>query len=107
MSAVDCRGRIADRAVVAALGWCPGTLLGIREAHGLLVVRPTPHGPVSVTPPGYLRLPAAIRHSSQLSPGDRLLLAAYPSHDLLIVHPPAALDELLTPHHRDLLAVIP
>ncbi|GHF35442.1 hypothetical protein GCM10017566_05300 [Amycolatopsis bartoniae] len=31
LSRLDCRGRIADRAVVAALGWRPGTLLGVEH----------------------------------------------------------------------------
>ncbi|TVT15502.1 AbrB/MazE/SpoVT family DNA-binding domain-containing protein [Amycolatopsis acidiphila] len=105
MSTMDCRGRITDRAIVAALGWRPGTLMTIRQARALLLIRTDLHGTSGVTPQGHLRLPAALRHASQLSPGDRLLLAAYPSHDLLIVQPPAALDELLAPHHRHLLAV--
>ncbi|MFZ0119066.1 MAG: hypothetical protein WAL99_06380, partial [Pseudonocardiaceae bacterium] len=31
LAAVDCRGRVADRAVVLALGWTPGTRLDIRQ----------------------------------------------------------------------------
>lgn len=39
LGAVDCRGRVADRVVLAALGWTPGTRLDIRESRGLLIVR--------------------------------------------------------------------
>ncbi len=41
LAAVDCRGRVADRAVMHALGWTPGTRLDIRETRGLLVSAPT------------------------------------------------------------------
>jgi hypothetical protein len=103
LAAVDCRGRVADRAVVHALGWTPGTRLDIRENRGLLVIRTDPHGVSRVTTQGHLRLPATVRHCCDLVPGDRVLLAADPERDLLIVHPPAALDDLLTPYHAGLL----
>jgi hypothetical protein len=38
---VDCRDRVADRAVLAALGWTAGIRLEIREAGGLLWSGPT------------------------------------------------------------------
>ncbi|MEV6871452.1 AbrB/MazE/SpoVT family DNA-binding domain-containing protein [Amycolatopsis sp. NPDC051128] len=103
LAAVDCRGRVADRAVFAALGWLPGTRLDIRECHSLLVVRPDGHGVFSVTNQGHLRLPAAVRHCCGLIPGDRVLLAADPRRDVLIVHPPAVLDDLLAARHAELL----
>jgi len=103
LAAVDCRGRVADRAVVHALGWTPGTRLDIRETRGLLVIRTDPHSVFSVTTQGHLRLPATVRHCCGLLPGERELLAADPERDLLIVHLPAALDDLLTHHHAGLL----
>jgi hypothetical protein len=39
LSAVDKSGRVADRSIVRALGWIPGTRLGIREQAGILVAR--------------------------------------------------------------------
>ncbi|ROS32146.1 hypothetical protein [Amycolatopsis thermoflava] len=59
----------------------PGTRLDIREA-----------------------LPATLRHRCRLGPGDRVLLAADPEQDLLIVHPPAALDDLLAQRHTEALS---
>ncbi len=103
LAAVDCRGRVADRAVVHALGWTPGTRLDIREIRGLLIIRGDTHGVFSVTAQGHLRLPATVRHCCGLVPGDRVLLAADPDRDLLVVHPPAALDDLLAPRHAGLL----
>ncbi|MFY9809593.1 MAG: hypothetical protein WAK86_20360, partial [Pseudonocardiaceae bacterium] len=86
LAAVDCRGRVADRAVVLALGWTPGTRLDIRQIRGLLIIRADTHGVFSVTAQGHLRLPATVRHCCGLHPGDRVLLAADPDRDLLVVH---------------------
>jgi hypothetical protein len=103
LAAVDRRDRAADHVVVQALGWQPGTRLDIRETRGLLVVRADAHGVFSVTKQGHLRLPAPVRHCCGLVPGDRVLLAADPERDLLVVHPPAALDAMLAQRHAGLL----
>jgi NAD(P)-dependent dehydrogenase (short-subunit alcohol dehydrogenase family) len=42
LAAVDRRGRIADHAIMHALGWQPGTRLDIRETHGLLLIHADP-----------------------------------------------------------------
>jgi hypothetical protein len=102
LAVVDCRGRVADRAVVSALGWVSGTRLNIRESGGLLVLRADGHGVFSVTKQGHLRLPATVRHCCGLVSGDRVFLVADPQRDLLIVHPPAALDDLFTQRHAGL-----
>ncbi len=39
LAAIDSSGRIADRTVIRALGWKPGTRLHIREGSGVIVVR--------------------------------------------------------------------
>jgi hypothetical protein len=103
LAAVDRRGRIADHAIMHALGWQPGTRLDIRETRGLLLIHADPHGMFSVTTQGHLRLPAPIRHHCCLIPGDRVLLAANPSRDLLVIHPPAALDDMLAQRHAGIL----
>lgn len=103
LAAVDCRGRIADRAVITALGWLPGARLDIRESHGLLLVRPDERGVFSVTKQGHVRLAATVRHCCGLIPGDRVLLAADLRRDVLIVHPPSVLDDLLAVRHAELL----
>ncbi|WP_235716163.1 AbrB/MazE/SpoVT family DNA-binding domain-containing protein [Amycolatopsis sp. ATCC 39116] len=103
MAAVDCRGRVADRAALTALSWTPGTRVDIREAHGLLLIRRDDHGVLSVTRQGHLRLPAAVRHRCGLVPGDRVLLVTHPQLDLVIVHPPATLDDLLAQRHTEAL----
>ncbi len=94
LSAVDDRGRLADRVVWRALGWTPGTRLQIRTAGGLVVVEAAPGGAFAVTRQGHVRIPATIRHWCGLAGGDRLLLAADPALGRLVVYPPEALDRV-------------
>jgi hypothetical protein len=94
LSAVDDRGRLADRVVWRALGWTPGTRLQIRTSGGLVVVEAAPGGAFAVTRQGHVRIPATIRHWCGLAGGDRLLLAADPALGRLVVYPPAALDQV-------------
>lgn len=94
-SAVDDRGRVVDRVVLRALGWCAGHRLDIRESAGTLTVVPDPGGSHQVTAQGYLRIPASLRHRCGLASGDRVLLAADPDRSHLAVYPPAALDKAL------------
>jgi hypothetical protein len=103
LATVDCRGRVANQTVLHALGWAPGHPADIHETHGLLTIRTHPHGVFSITSQGHLRLPAPVRHHCGLAAGDRVLLAADPPHNRLIVHPPAALDDMLAQCHARLL----
>jgi hypothetical protein len=99
MSVLDRGGRIADRAGIAALGWTPGTRLRIHIAHTHLTLRAAIDGPLAVKDHRFLWLPAATRHRLDLRPGDRVLLAAEPKRQTLVIYPPATLDELLA-HER-------
>jgi len=95
LAAVDDRGRLADRVVMRALGWCAGLRLVIEEAGGVLTVGADPNGDHQVTGQGYLRLPAPLRHRCGLAAGNRVLLAADPDRSRLAIYPPAALDSAL------------
>jgi bifunctional DNA-binding transcriptional regulator/antitoxin component of YhaV-PrlF toxin-antitoxin module len=95
MSVLDRGGRIADRSTVAALGWTPGTRLRVHIARTNLTLRAALNGRVAVKDRGFLWLPAAARHRLDLRPGDRVLLAAEPKRQTLVIYPPATLDELL------------
>jgi hypothetical protein len=101
--AVDNRGRIADREVYRALGWPPGARVDIREQAGLVLVVRDPQGVFSVDRRGHLRLPAAARRWCGIAVGDRVLLAAEPDRGVLVVHPAAALDAMVTEAYRALL----
>lgn len=103
LAALDCRGRIADRGVLRALGWRGGTQLDIREQGGLLLVTGSPQGVFSMTGQGHLRLPATVRRWCGLGTGDRVLLVAQPADGVLVVHPPAALDAMVAWLHAAVL----
>jgi hypothetical protein len=62
----------------------------------LIVVRPDPRGPLRLFAPGYLRLPAEIRHRCSLVPDARLLLAGDPDEGVLVMYPPADLDRMVS-----------
>jgi hypothetical protein len=95
LSAVDKSGRVADRSVVRALGWAPGTRLDIREQAGIIVAAAAPDGTCRVDGRGHLRLPLAARRRCRLAAGDRVLLAADCAAGVLLAYPLAALDRLL------------
>ena len=95
LSAVDDRGRLADRTILQALGWSAGLGLDISETNGRLVICPREHGAFHVTGQGHLRIPALLRHRCGLEPGDRVLLAADPHQRQLVAYPPGALDALI------------
>lgn len=97
MASVDDRGPVADRQVIAAVGWNAGTRLRIRKHDGLLVVTTEPHGVLHLTKQGYLRLPADARRAASVSSGDRVLLTAHLERRTMTVFPPAALDSLVLP----------
>jgi hypothetical protein len=61
-------------------------------------------GPFGVTRQGHLRLPAALRRGCRIGPGDRVLLAAEPAEGVVVVHPPAALDAMLTRFLAEVMA---
>jgi hypothetical protein len=103
LATLDTHGRIADRTVMAALGWAPGTRLAIAESSGLIVASAARHGVFRITPQGHLRLPATVRQWCALTTGDRVMLAAELDVGVLVVHPPAALDAMTAPIHAVVL----
>jgi bifunctional DNA-binding transcriptional regulator/antitoxin component of YhaV-PrlF toxin-antitoxin module len=99
VSAVDKSGRVADRNVVRAMGWAPGTRVSIRERDGTILVAPACDGVHRIDDRGHLLLPLAVRRWCHLTAGDRLLLAADPAAGVLVGHCFAVLDRLLADVH--------
>jgi hypothetical protein len=99
VSAVDKSGRVADRNVVRAMGWAPGTRVSIRERAGTIVVAPDLGGVHRIDDRGHLLLPLAVRRGCHLTAGDRLLFAADPAAGVLVGHCFAVLDRLLADIH--------
>jgi len=102
LARIDASGRVSDRSMLKTLGWCPGNSLQITVVDSAVVVHPHPAGIFVVPPRPYLVLPALVRRRCGIHAGDRLLLAADPGPGVLVVHPLAALDELLVAHHASL-----
>jgi bifunctional DNA-binding transcriptional regulator/antitoxin component of YhaV-PrlF toxin-antitoxin module len=97
LATVDCHGRVADRTVMQALSWPPGTRLNIHgDGHDQILVTADPTGTTRVTSHGHLRLPAAVQRAYSVTIGDRVLLAADPDRSVLVLLPPTALDAMIT-----------
>lgn len=99
VTAMDARGRLADRSPLASLGWQPGLPVCFRVITGGVLVVAAPDGLYAVTRQGHLRLPTPLRHLFRLRAGDRLLVAAFPGPGYLIAHPVTALDQMLLDYH--------
>jgi hypothetical protein len=67
MSAVDKSGRVADRSIVRALGWMPGTRLDIREQAGIIVASAACDGVHRIDDRGHLHLALAVHRWCRLS----------------------------------------
>jgi len=89
-------GRVLDRYVMAALDWGPGTHLQIEPLDDVLLVGPSPDGPVCVTPDSYFRIPFRQRRRVGLLIGHRVLLTGRRSRGQLLIRPPSALGKLLS-----------
>jgi hypothetical protein len=95
ISSIDVWGRLADRSALHALRWGPATRLGVSVSADVVVVLARPNGQQTLGAQGHLRLPASIRRACHIDAGDRLLLAALPGRDLLLVHTMPTLDLML------------
>jgi hypothetical protein len=83
---IDASGRVADAAVTTALGWRAGDRLPLTAAAGVVLARRDPEGLVTVPARPYLAIPAPLRRRCGLEPGDRILLAVFPSSDALAAY---------------------
>ncbi|MGY1898312.1 hypothetical protein [Nocardia gipuzkoensis] len=88
-------GRILDKHAFAALGWRPGMRLELTCLDaGVLLARPVPEGGIAMTAGGYFRVPYRLRRRVSLLIGQRTLLIGHRTRRVLLIHPPAALEEL-------------
>ncbi|MFB9448713.1 AbrB/MazE/SpoVT family DNA-binding domain-containing protein [Dactylosporangium vinaceum] len=100
LPAIDINGRLADQTIVRSMGWEPGTRYAIKEHGGLLLVEGTAHGIFSITRRGHLYIPAVVRRRFAIAASDRLFVAADPAERRIVIHPPAAVDAMITERHR-------
>lgn len=99
VATLDRGGRLSARAAVRALGWPAGQRLDIRIAHDLLVVSADDEASVRLSAGGQVRISARLRRWCGLHAGERVLLAADPRRQRLVIHLPAALDAVLSTWH--------
>ena len=95
---IDASGRIADRAVTRALGWCGGDRLTLTADAGVVIARRDQGGMVTLPGRAYIAIRAALRHRCGLRPGDRVLLAALPGDDMLTAYSFAVVDQAIRAH---------
>lgn len=105
LAVLDRYGRLADRAVLHALGWAPAQALSFTVILGSVLVVPSTGARTKVGADLYLRLPVGVRRACRLVAGDRVLLVADPIAGRLLAHPPVALDAVLTAHHAAMVGV--
>jgi hypothetical protein len=92
---IDASGRVADRAIISALGWRGGDRLTLTADAGVMVARRDPDGVVTVPPRPYIVIPAVVRRRCGLRAGDRVLLAALPGEDTLAAYSLGVLDQAI------------
>jgi hypothetical protein len=95
---VDASGRIADRAVINALGWSGGDRLTLTADAGVMTARRDPCGMVTLSARTYISIPAALCRRCGLRPGDRVLLAAVPAAGTLTAYSLAVVDQAIRAH---------
>ncbi len=95
---IDAAGRVADRAVIRALGWRCGDRLTLTAGAGVVAAHRDPAGMAAMTAKHYIVIPAALRRRRGLRPGDRVLLAAVPGDDMLAAYSLAVVDQAIRAH---------
>lgn len=102
MGRIDADGRVSNSTVITALGWTEGDRLHMALLDHSVIVHRDPTGAFRLGRKPYLVLPATVRRRNGLGAGQQVLLAADPNHDVLVVHPQAALDTMITAYHASL-----
>ena len=95
---IDASGRIADRAVISALGWRGGDRPTLTADAGVVTARLDPGGMITLPGRAYIAIPAEMRRRCGLQPGDRVLLAAVPAGDTLNAYSLAVVDQAIRAH---------
>ena len=104
IAGVDESGRVACGEIISELGWRPGTRLDVIVTPRAIVIRAAPGGLFSAPRRPCVVLPLHARRPHGIKPGDHVLIAAAPEHELVLVYPLSALDDMISryhsPHHE-------
>jgi bifunctional DNA-binding transcriptional regulator/antitoxin component of YhaV-PrlF toxin-antitoxin module len=96
---VNSSGRVQDRAAVAVLGWARGDHLLVTVVGTSVVFQRRPDGVFAMAAKPYVVLPVAVRSRCVVPAGSRVLVAADPDQDVLVVHSPSAVHTMLGQFH--------
>lgn len=100
IAAVDLRGRVADTAVVQTLGWSARERVRFGAWQGAIACQRSDAGPSVLTKRNHIPIPYALRRLCGIVTGDRVLLAAAPSLNVLVIYPMTALDQMVLGYHE-------
>lgn len=101
VSTICCHGRLTDRAPIKSLGWIPGQRISLTVNARTVVAVCDPGGSAQIGLKGHLRLSAAVRHQCGIEPGDRLLVATSPNHQVALVYTFAVINLALAALHNE------
>lgn len=101
---VDSSGRVADHTVMTALSWQPCAPLDFTITGESIVVRSIPDGLYSRTAQSCFTIPVRIRQRCRIRAGDRVVLAAIPHRNLIIVTGVRVLHDAMSDYHHAILA---
>jgi hypothetical protein len=99
---LDRSGRLSARSLLRALGWVSGHRVDIDVIDAVIAVTSSVTGRHGVDRRGDLAVPAATRRLCGVGTDQPVVLAAYPSAGLIVVHPAATVVLLLADLHRRL-----
>lgn len=102
MARLDWSGRLHQRALLQTLGWAAGDTLNLAVIDTAILISPSPTGLHTLGPNTELTIPATARRLSGIPEGARVLLAASPNQQLLVLHPESTITALLCAHHARL-----
>ncbi|HET6290891.1 MAG TPA: hypothetical protein VFG15_29610 [Amycolatopsis sp.] len=102
MARVDASDRVQNRDSVDLLGWSRGDTLLVTVLEMSVVFQRRTDGSVAMTAKPYVVIPAAARARCFLHAGARVLVAADPAQDVLVVHSPTSVERMLLMFHARL-----
>ena len=103
MARLDRSGRLSVRPLLRRLGWRPGDRVSIDVLDAAVTVVAAMVGLHRVGGRGELALPAAARHMCGIEPLQPVLVAVYPSLDMLVIHSVDRVAALLAQSHARLI----
>ncbi|MGH3757160.1 hypothetical protein [Actinophytocola sp.] len=100
ISRIDGYGKVPAAQLLDSLGWHPGDRLTVAVERNIAIFQRDLTGVSTITRRRALVMPIATRRACGLTTGDSLLLAAAAQFDVIVAHPPAVLDKMMTLYHQ-------